>query len=343
MAPEAQTQKQPSPALVFETLNGYQRTQALKAGIELELFTAIGEGNVTAKAIAARCGASERGTRILCDFLTVAGFLAKQGNNYSLTPDSATFLDKRSPAYMGTVSEFILSDHIRDKFDRLTDAVRKGGSVAEDEAFQPDHPMWVNFARAMQPMMAMPAQLMAQLVDAKHDRPLRVLDIAAGHGLFGLAFAKQNPQVEVTAVDWPKVVEVAKENAQAAGVADRYRTNPGSAFDVDYGTGYDLVLLTNFLHHFDKATCETLLRKVHAALADDGRAVTLEFVPNDDRVTPPQAAVFSMQMLGGTPAGDAYTFAELEEMFRNAGFARSEMHELPPTIERVVISHKNAV
>ena len=340
MAPEVQTQKQPSPALVFETLNGYQRTQALKAGIELELFTAIGEGNATAKAIAARCGASERGTRILCDFLTVAGFLTKQGNNYSLTPDSATFLDKRSPAYMGTVSEFILSDHIKDKFDRLTDAVRKGGSVAEDEAFQPDHPMWVNFARAMQPMMAMPAQLMAQLVDAKHDRPLRVLDIAAGHGLFGLAFAKQNPQVEVTAVDWPKVVEVAKENAQAAGVADRYRTNPGSAFDVDYGTGYDLVLLTNFLHHFDKATCETLLRKAHAALADDGRAVTLEFVPNDDRITPPQAAVFSMQMLGGTPAGDAYTFAELEQMFRNAGFSRSEMHELPPTIERVIVSYK---
>jgi hypothetical protein len=100
------------------------------------------------------------------------------------------------------------------------------------------------------------------------------------------------------------------------------------------------VLLTNFLHHFDKATCETLLRKVHAALADDGRAVTLEFVPNDDRITPPQAAVFSMQMLGGTPAGDAYTFAELEQMFRNAGYRRSELHELPPSIERVIVSFK---
>ena len=340
MAPEAQTQKQPSPALIFETFNGYQRTEALKAGIELELFTAIAEGNTTAKAIAERCGASERGTRILCDFLTIAGFLTKQDSTYSLTPDSATFLDKRSPAYMGTVSEFILSSHIRDKFDRLTDAVRKGGSVAEDEAFQPDHPMWVKFARAMQPMMAMPAQLMAQLVDANHDRQLRILDIAAGHGLFGLAFAKQNPRVEVTAVDWPKVLDVAKENAQAAGVADRYHTNPGSAFDVDYGTGYDIVLLTNFLHHFDKATCETLLRKVHAALADGGRAVTLEFVPNDDRITPPQAAGFSMQMLGGTPAGDAYTFAELEQMFRNVGFSRSEMHELPLSVERVIVSYK---
>jgi len=339
MAPEAQAGKQPSPAIVFDTLNGYQRTQALKTAIELELFTAIGEGYTTAKAIAERCGASERGTRIVCDYLTINGFLTKQGDEYSLTPDSATFLDKRSPAYMGTVTNFILSAHIREPFEKLTETVRNG-FYAADTAFEPDHPMWVEFARSMQPMMALPSQLMAQLVDPTKDKKLRVLDIAAGHGLFGIAFAKQNPQLEVTAVDWPKVLEVAKENAQAAGVSDRYQTNPGSAFDVDYGTGYDLVLLTNFLHHFDKETCETLLRKVHAALADGGRAVALEFVPNDDRISPPQAAAFSMQMLGGTPTGDAYTFAELQEMFEHAGFTRSEMHELPPTIERVVVSHK---
>jgi len=336
---EAQTGKQPSPALLFDTFNAYHRTQAIKTGIELGIFTIIGEGNTTAKAIADKAGASERGTRILCDFLVISGFLTKEGSTYGLTPDTAMFLDKQSPAYMGTVSEFILSPHVMENFDRLTEAVRNGGCTHE-QAFEPDNPMWVNFARAMSPMMAMPAQLMAQLVDPAKNQKLRVLDIAAGHGLFGIAFAKQNPQAEITPVDWPNVLEVAKENAQAAGVADRYHPNPGSAFDVDYGTGYDLVLLTNFLHHFDKETCETLLSKVRASLADGGRVATLEFVPNDDRVTPPQAAAFSMQMLGGTPSGDAYTFAELEQMFQNAGFARSEMHELPPTIERVVISYK---
>jgi 2-polyprenyl-3-methyl-5-hydroxy-6-metoxy-1,4-benzoquinol methylase len=330
---------QPSPALLFDTFNAYQRTQAVKTGIELELFTAIGEGKATAKEIAERCHASERGIRILCDFLTIVGFLTKHEDRYGLTQDSATFLDKRSPAYMGTVSEFILSSHIVDNFDRLTEAVRNGGCTS-DSALAPDHPMWVDFARAMAPMMAMPAQLLAQLVDPLKDKKLRVLDIAAGHGLYGLAFAKQNPQVEVTAVDWPNVLEVAKENAAAAGVSDRYHTKTGSAFDVDCGTDYDIVLLTNFLHHFDKPTCESLLKKVCGALKDGGRAATLEFVPNDDRVTPPQAAAFSMQMLGGTPSGDAYTFAEFEQMFQNAGFARSEMHELPPTIERVIISHK---
>ena len=340
MAPEAQAGKQPTPALLFDTLNAYQRTQALKAGIDLEVFTAIAEGKTTAKEIADRCAASEKGTRVLCDYLTIMGFLTKEDGRYGLTLDSAVFLDKRSPAYMGTVSDFMLSPHIKGNFDHLTESVRKGGSAGEAKSLEPEHPVWVEFARAMAPMMAMPAELLAQLVDPPKDQKLRVLDIAAGHGLYGIAFAKQNPQIEVTAVDWPNVLELAKQNAEAAGIAGRFQTNPGSAFDVDYGTDYDVVLLTNFLHHFDAATCEMLLKKVHAALKNGGRAVTLEFVPNEDRVTPPQAAAFSMQMLGGTPSGDAYTFAELDQMFRNAGFARSEMHELPPSIQRVVISHK---
>ena len=121
---------------------------------------------------------------------------------------------------------------------------------------------------------------------------------------------------------------------------DRFTTRPGSAFEVDLGGPYDIALLTNFLHHFDPPTCEALLRKVHAALRPGGRAATLEFVPNEDRVSPPPAAAFSLMMLGSTPSGDAYTFAELDQMFRNAGFTASDLHPLPPTFEQVVISHK---
>jgi ubiquinone/menaquinone biosynthesis C-methylase UbiE len=180
--------------------------------------------------------------------------------------------------------------------------------------------------------------LIAKLVDPNADQKLKILDIAAGHGLFGINFATRNKQAEVTALDWKAVLEVAKENAQTAGVSDRYSTIEGSAFDVEFGSGYDLVLLTNFLHHFDPPTCESLLRKVGAALADGGRVVTLEFVPNEDRVTPPDAASFSVMMLTTTPSGDAYTFSELERMFANAGFSRSTLHPLPPTIQQVVVS-----
>jgi len=333
--------QQPSPALFFQTINAHQRTEALKTAIELEVFTAIGEGNSTAAEIAKRCQTAEKGMRVLCDFLTIMGMLTKQDGRYALTLDSSVFLDKRSPAYLGAATEFLCSPMLMEGTKHMTDAVRKGGSAMEgDGTLDPEHPVWVQFARGMAAMMAMPAQLMAKLVDPSADRKLRILDVAAGHGLFGIAFATQNPQVEVTALDWTAVLEVAKENAQKAGVADRYKTIRGSAFDVDFGSGYDLVLLTNFLHHFDPPTCETLLRKVHAALADGGRAVTLEFVPNEDRVSPPESAGFSMQMLIGTPSGDAYTFPELERMCGNAGFSRSTLHPLPPTFQQVVISEK---
>ena len=333
--------QQPSPQLFFQTVNAYQRSEALKAAIELGTFTAIGEGNATAAEISTKCGASERGTRILCDFLCIMGFLNKEGNRYGLTQDSAVFLDQRSPAYLGGAIEFMSTEKLTDNFRNFADVVRKGGSLDEDGGtVAPDNPIWVKFANAMAPLMAMPALLLAKLVDPTANQKLKILDIAAGHGLFGIAFANNNQQAEVVALDWPKVLEVAKANAEKAGVSDRYSTIEGSAFDVEYGSGYDLVLLTNFLHHFDPPTCEALLKKVHNALADGGRAVTLEFVPNEDRISPPDAAAFSVMMLGSTPSGDAYTFSELEQMFRNAGYSRSENHELPPSIQRVVISHK---
>jgi ubiquinone/menaquinone biosynthesis C-methylase UbiE len=334
--------QQPNPALLFQTINAYQRTEALKAAIDLEVFTAIGEGKKTPAEIAKRCDAAERGIRILCDFLTIMGFLTKSEQTYSLTADSAMFLDKKSPAYMGGATQFMLSPMLTAGYKDFTAAVRKGGiAVSEEGTIAPDNPIWVDFAHAMAPLMALPAELMSRLADPEAKEKLKILDIAAGHGLFGIAFARNNPNVEVVALDWANVLEVAKQNAAKAGVADRYSTKPGSAFDVDFGDGYDIVLLTNFLHHFDPPTCETLLRKVHAALKPGGRAVTLEFVPNEDRVTPPESASFAVMMLGSTPSGDAYTFSELERMMSAAGFGKSEFHQLPPSIQQVVISHKD--
>ena len=339
--PSALAQAGPNPGLFFETINAYQQTAALKAGIDLELFTAIGEGSKTPPEIAKRCQASERGVRILCDYLTVVGFLTKEGQQYSLTPDAAVFLNRRSPAYVGGATEFLLSSMLTSGFQDVAAAVRKGGTaISEEGTMAPDHPVWVKFARGMAPLMAMPAEVLAQTVLDGGSQKIKVLDIAAGHGLFGIAMAKRNPAAEVIALDWPAVLEVAQENARSAGIDGRYSTLGGSAFEVDYGNGYDLVLLTNFLHHFDKPTCETLLRKVHAALKPGGRAATLEFVPNDDRISPPVAATFSMVMLGSTAAGDAYTFAELDRMFRNAGFPRSELREMPGGFQRVILSYK---
>jgi ubiquinone/menaquinone biosynthesis C-methylase UbiE len=327
-----------SPGIVFDTLQAYQRSVALRGAIDLDLFTAIADGNKSLSAIAARIKASEKGTRVLCDYLTMLGFLVKQGGEYSLTPDSAAFLNRHSPAYMGTMANFLMNPKITGLLEDITGVIRHGGALPSGEGvLEPDHAIWVEFARSMAPMMQMPAELIAKMFAGA--KPIKVLDISAGHGLYGIAFAKHNPNAKVTGLDWANVLEVAKENAGKAGVADRYSTIAGSAFDVDLGSGYDIVLIPNFLHHFDVATNEKLLRKVHAALATGGIVVTPDFIPNEDRISPPRDAMFSIQMLS-TPAGDAYTYSELEKMFRNAGFARNEMRELAPFPQRLVVSYK---
>lgn len=243
----------PSPALVFETLFAYQRTAALRAAIELDLFRAIGEGPGDVASIARRCAASERGTRILCDFLTVIGLLSKTDGRYANTATSALFLDPLSPACVASTARF-----------------------------------------------------------------LGLPDIA---------------------VDWASVLEVALANAGRAGVRDRYETRAGSAFEVEYGGPHDVALLTNFLHHFDPPTCVGLLKKVHAALKRGGRIAALEFVPNEDRVSPPMAASFSLTMLATTAAGDAYTLPELAAMYREAGFADVSARPVPTGPHTVVVGH----
>jgi 2-polyprenyl-3-methyl-5-hydroxy-6-metoxy-1,4-benzoquinol methylase len=340
--PAASTGAKPqaSPFKLFQAIGAFQLTEAIRTAVELDVFTAIGAGHKTAAAVAQECQVSERGARILCDYLTVNEFLTKSGSEYSLTEDSAMFLDRKSPAYMGTCTRFLLNDGIRAHFRALSEAVRYGGSTNR-MSVDPDWTGWVDFARSMAPMMMMASTGLAEMVLARQTGPMKVLDIAAGHGLFGISLLRANPNARVTAVDWRNVLEVARGNAQKFGVADRYSTIPGSIFDVEIGNGYDLVLIPNFLHHFDVPTCEKLLRKLHAALKPGGRVATLEFVPNPDRVSPPMPAAFALNMLASTPSGDAYTEAELRSMATNAGFSHHEFHPMPPSPHSVLISRRD--
>ena len=104
---------QPNVGMIFDALTAYQRCMALKGAIDLELFTHIADGAVTVPALATRAGASERGVRILCDYLTINGFLTKQSGTYGLTVDSNLFLSKRSPAYMGSMANFLTHPTLR--------------------------------------------------------------------------------------------------------------------------------------------------------------------------------------------------------------------------------------
>jgi 2-polyprenyl-3-methyl-5-hydroxy-6-metoxy-1,4-benzoquinol methylase len=159
---------------------------------------------------------------------------------------------------------------------------------------------------------------------------VKVLDIAAGHGLFGLAFARHNPDAEIFALDAAPVLTVAQETAERFGVSRRWNAVPGDALEVSLGTGYDIVLVPNLLHHWDRATIQSFLKKVHHALAPNGRIGIVEFAPNDDRVSPPIPASFVMNMLVTTREGDAYPASEYVNMLRESGFESPEVHPLLP-------------
>ncbi len=331
-----------NPGLVFDMMQAHQRTAALKTAIDLDIFTAVGAGPGDAASIARHAKASERGIRILCDFLVINGVLAKENGEYRHTPTSAAFLDPRSPACMASVAQFLSAPALLEPFTRLTDVVRDGRTtLAGDGTVEPDNPVWVVFAENMAPMAAAMAGPLAAVVleggNGPVSGPMSVLDIAAGHGLFGIEIAKQNKQAQITGLDWAAVLRVALKNAEKAGVKDRYTMLPGSAFDVEFGGPYDVVLLTNFLHHFDKPTNVGLLKKVRAALRPGGRVATLEFVPNEDRVSPPMPAAFAMTMLTSTADGDAYTLSELSAMYAEAGFKGVKAHAIQTLPQTIVV------
>lgn len=323
----------PSPELYFETIWAHQRSAALKSALDLDVFTAIADGGHTVREIADARAVPERGIRILCDYLTTLGFLTKGGDRYELTPHAALFLSRRSPAYLGGTADFLLSPRLLEYHQYLTDTIRRG-AVQSDGMVEEENRDWVLFARAMMPMMMPAAHAIADLLDAASAGSMHVLDIAAGHGIFGIVVAQRNPAAEITAVDWAPVLEVASENARAMGVGERHRTLAGNALTINYGGGYDVALVTNFLHHFDRRTNVEFLRKVAGSLKDGGRVLVLEFVPNEDRVTPPMPARFALTMLATTPQGDTYTFNDLRALLAESGFKNATGHPLdgPQTV-----------
>lgn len=322
---------------VFDIALSYQKTAALIAALNLDLFTKIGADNVSLEDLQARTGGSHRGLRILCDYLTVIGLLQKNETSYSLPYASRTFLDKSSPLAMGAFVDFAAApETIELVFRDPASYVMRGGSEGL-ALMSPDHPIWVRYARTTMSFAGPKAKRVAKFIESLSEPVYTVLDISAGHGLYGIEVAKAFPEALLTAIDWAPVLEVTMENAATAGVTDRLRTIAGSAMEQDWGSDYDLILLPNFLHHFSFETCATLLRKIKASLIPGGRAIGVEFVPNEDRISPPMPASFAFWMLATTPEGDAYTANDLDKMAREAGFSGATTRPLTPDPDSLII------
>lgn len=329
-------------SILFETINGFHRTAAIKSAIDLDLVTALSEGCTSVPALARRCRGSHRGIKILCDYLTSLGFLAKTGSEYHATAVSLMFLSRTSRAYIGDVVEFLASPAMMAQFQDLTSVIREGRLAGGKDGTVPSHPLWRQFAKAMGCVMSPVAERVARILGAHRAvEPWNVLDMAAGHGLFGIAIARLNRNARVVALDWPEVLDVAVQNAEAAGLNGRYEILGGDARSIELTSHYDLVLLTNFLHHFSAATCAEILGKVHRALRPGGRAALLEYVTDEEEEhLEPAAAACALTMLGITPEGNVYTRREYEDWLRSAGFSTVVWDVAEPSDQLVIIAGK---
>lgn len=316
---------------VYDVSLSYQKTAAVSAAIRLDIFTIIGESRLSAMQIAQACGCALRGIRILCDFLCIIDLMVKSDDLYQLTEDAARFLDRSSPTCLADIMNFFAApETITQVMSDPVSYVKAGGTFGLTNVSS-DNPVWVKFALAMVPFSSVEAKRTAAYMTKRRIKPRHILDVAAGHGLFGIEAAKLNSDAFVTAIDWANVLEIARSNATAAGLSGRYKTISGNAFDVAWGVGYDVILLPNILHHFNPDGCIRLLAKAKESLGEGGCVMIIEMIPNADRISPPEPAAFAFFMLATTPEGDAYTAGEYEEMARKAGLCLVNARRLFPT------------
>ena len=320
------------PAWLLEEFRAHERTLSLRTAIELDLFTRIGAGVDTIAGLAKSTRASARGLRVLCDHLTVHQHLIKVGNRYRLTLNSRIYLSRDSPASFGSAIKFLASDACLNAFNDLLYSVKRGRARSSKT-------VWLDYARFMAPLAPHAAEFMAEALKVGRAGAIRVLDVGAGHGLYGITLAARNPEAEIYALDAVEVLRVAAANARNAGVRKRFHPIPGDAFKTGYGGPYDLVITANLAHHFEPGANIRLFRKCRAALKPNGRLVVLDFVIDDNRVSPPGDAGFAIHLFA-TGSCDVYTFNEYRRMLRAAGLSRIRRGKPDPYGRWMIISSR---
>jgi len=320
-----------SPRQIIGVMQGFIGSAALKAGLDLEVFTHIAHGVDTAEALGAAKKVSTRAMRILCDGLVSFGVLGKSEGHYTLPPASRMMLVKGSPAYFGAMAGIVGNKIIWNEAGRLTEIVKAGHSLLEHGAETPDNPFWQEFSRRSKQMATMGGPAVAEFAASLFPKsaPRRILDIAAGSGMYGFSALKRFPEARLVSVDWPSVLKLAEPTARQMGLSERVEFRPGDIFKDDLGAGHDLVLAVNIYHHFSIEQNLRLSRRLYEATAPGGTLVIVDTVPDEKRELDRFALRFALTMLIWTMDGDTYTLSEYKRMLEPAGYRDIELKDVP--------------
>jgi len=315
------------PDRILEMVWGYAPPIILATAVQLKVFDELDRGSKTVDELARSTGNSERGLRILLDALVGFQFVGKTGDRYALTPESSAFLVSSKPGYLGKFAEFSGLKMIHTWLP-LPEVVRTG---KPNTAVNQQDAGAAFFQELVEPIFAMsyPATQVAgqalELANAKS--PVKVLDIGAGSGVWGIGLAQQSPQVSATAQDLQGVLEVTKSMVNRFNLTDRFQYLAGDFHTLDFGTGYNVVTLGHILHMLGVNECRQLLKRAAGALASQGTVVIAEFLVKDDRTGPPMGLIFAVNMLAHTENGDAYSFEQISGWLKEAGLVNARKIE----------------
>jgi hypothetical protein len=325
----AEKGKSLTPERIFELAWGYTAPLIMEAGVRLRVFDVLDAGPKTAGQVTAETGASARGVRMLLNALVGLELLTKKGDAYALTPESATFLVSSKPEYRGGMLRHG-STQLIPHWLNLTEAVQSGKPPIAVNQEQTGGEFFRQLVEDLFANGYPSAKVLAgHLLTKPPAGPYRVLDLAAGSGVWSVALAEKSPRVEVTVVDWPAVIPVCQKVTARRGVGDRYRFVPGDLLEADFGAGYQAATLGHILHSEGERRSRQLLKKTFAALAPGGVIAVAEMTANEDRTGPAFALTFALNMLVHTDEGDTFTFGEISSWLRVAGFKNPRQLDVP--------------
>ena len=310
------------PERLDQMIRAYMPSRCLLTALELDIFTAVGEG-ASAGQVGALIKADARAVEMLLNALVALGLLLKEGGVYRNTAESARFFAEGSQDSQRR--GLLHSANIWHRWSTMTEAIRRGTRVPMARA---DSPEWtVNFIAAMQRNAKDRAPLVVKALGRGGVR--RILDLGGGSGAYSIAFAKADAEVRCEILDVPEVVPLTERYVSDAGVASQVSLRAGDMLRDDFGTGYDLIMLNAICHMFSAEQNQDIFRRARKALALNGRLVVQDFILNADKTGPQQAALFSLNMLVGTNVGASYSEPEYTEWMKGAGFGEVLRINLP--------------